>query len=166
MFQVQVNNKESISFDEIENQLVIKNYPKDTSLIDLGNLEYHAIVNGQSCRVSIKKVNREDKTVIAAVNGKYCEIKITDKMDALLKNLGLENALAKKINELKAPMPGLVLEVLAKVGDVVKKGTPLLVLEAMKMENSIKAIGDGVVKEIKVSPKDAVDKNQVLITFE
>ena len=53
-----------------------------------------------------------------------------------------------------------------KVGDTVKKGDALLVLEAMKMENVIKAAGDGVVKKINVSEKTAVEKGAGLIEFE
>jgi biotin carboxyl carrier protein len=71
----------------------------------------------------------------------------------------------KKINELKAPMPGLVLRVTANEGEAVKKGDTLLVLEAMKMENSIKSPGDGMVAKIMVKPGQAVEKNQLLVVF-
>jgi biotin carboxyl carrier protein len=50
-------------------------------------------------------------------------------------------------------------------GDVVKKGEVVLILEAMKMENSIKSPGDGIVKAVKVSLKQSVEKNQVLLQF-
>jgi biotin carboxyl carrier protein len=62
-------------------------------------------------------------------------------------------------------MPGLVLSVLVSAGQEVKKGDKLLVLEAMKMENIIKAGGDGVVAQIMVNQGQAVDKNQTLIEF-
>jgi biotin carboxyl carrier protein len=62
-------------------------------------------------------------------------------------------------------MPGLILDLKVAPGDVVKKGDVVLILEAMKMENSIKSPGDGVVKEVKVSLKQSVEKNQVLIQF-
>jgi biotin carboxyl carrier protein len=72
----------------------------------------------------------------------------------------------KKVNELKAPMPGLVLDVRVKVGDVIKKGEPLVVLEAMKMENVLKSIADVTIKKIAIEKGNAVEKNQVLIFFE
>jgi len=165
MYQVKINDNNPIAFAEKDQQLTPLNTEDTIDLIHIANHEYHALVNGQSAKISIKKINREEKTLTATVNGKPCTIKVTDKMDHLLKNLGLENALVQKMNELKAPMPGLVLEVLVKIGDAVTKGDALLVLEAMKMENIIKSAGDGVVKDIKVNTKDAVDKNQVLITF-
>jgi biotin carboxyl carrier protein len=62
-------------------------------------------------------------------------------------------------------MPGLVLRIPINEGDSVSKGEGLLVLEAMKMENSIKAPGDVVVSKIHVKPGQAVEKNQLLVSF-
>ena len=73
---------------------------------------------------------------------------------------------AKKVNEVLAPMPGLVIQIIAKEGMQVVKGDPLIVLEAMKMENMIKSPTDGIVKSVEVQQNKTVDKNQVLIRFE
>ena len=62
-------------------------------------------------------------------------------------------------------MPGLIIQLLVKDGDEVKSGDTLLILEAMKMENIIKAPGDATVKSVKVRKGDGVEKNQVLIEF-
>jgi len=70
------------------------------------------------------------------------------------------------MDNVKAPMPGLVLDILVEPGQSVQKGDNLLILEAMKMENIIKASGSGVVKNIPVHKKDAVEKNQLLIEME
>jgi biotin carboxyl carrier protein len=83
----------------------------------------------------------------------------------LLDKMGLGNAKGKKINEIKAPMPGLIVDIKVEVGAEVKKGDALMILEAMKMENILKSPGDGVVKTIKVEKKQSVEKNQVLIVF-
>jgi biotin carboxyl carrier protein len=79
--------------------------------------------------------------------------------------MGMNAAGSGILKEIKAPMPGLILDLKVAPGDVVKKGDVVLILEAMKMENSIKSPGDGVVKEVKVSLKQSVEKNQVLIQF-
>jgi biotin carboxyl carrier protein len=63
-------------------------------------------------------------------------------------------------------MPGLVVKLLVQVGDMVNKGDGLLVLEAMKMENLIKASGNGTVKAIKVSAGTKVEKGELLIQFD
>ena len=70
-----------------------------------------------------------------------------------------------KVNNVRAPMPGLIIDLKVRNGDTVKAGDALLILEAMKMENIIKAPGDATVKSVKVSKGDGVEKNQVLIEF-
>ena len=64
---------------------------------------------------------------------------------------------------LKAPMPGLVLRIMVAVGDQVAAGTPLLALEAMKMENELQAAGPGVVSAVLVGAGQAVEKGQKLL---
>jgi biotin carboxyl carrier protein len=68
--------------------------------------------------------------------------------------------------DLKAPMPGLVTRIMVAEGDSVELGTPLLVMEAMKMENELRAQGDGRVARIHVSPGDAVEQGAILIAIE
>jgi biotin carboxyl carrier protein len=93
-------------------------------------------------------------------------VKVKDRFDLLLQSMGMDALATKKVNELKAPMPGLVLDVRVKVGDVIKKGEPLVVLEAMKMENVLKSVADVTIKKIAIEKGNAVEKNQVLIFFE
>ncbi|MCF7919656.1 MAG: pyruvate carboxylase subunit B [Candidatus Cloacimonetes bacterium] len=73
---------------------------------------------------------------------------------------------AAEAKVLMAPIPGMINEIKVKTGDVIKKGDPLLVLEAMKMFNSLDARFDGNVKEIKVDVGDPVAKGDILITFD
>jgi len=68
--------------------------------------------------------------------------------------------------EVKAPMPGKILEVLVKIGDQVKEDDEMVILEAMKMENPIYAPAGGTVKEIKVKAGDSVNTDQVMIIIE
>jgi biotin carboxyl carrier protein len=77
----------------------------------------------------------------------------------------LDNIAAKKINDIKAPMPGMVLSVLVSEGQEVKKGDSLIVLEAMKMENILKSPADGIIKKVVANKGTAVEKNQLLIQF-
>jgi biotin carboxyl carrier protein len=80
--------------------------------------------------------------------------------------MGIKDALTHKVNDIKSPMPGLVLKVLVAPGQAIRKGDPVLVLEAMKMENVFKSATDAVVKAIKVTPGTAVEKGEVLIVLE
>lgn len=110
-------------------------------------------------------IDRDSKTVQLLYENQKINAKITEPLDELLKSMGLENALTPKVSDVKAPMPGLVLQVLVNSGDEVKKGDKIIVLEAMKMENGIKSPTDGIVSEVFVKTGTAVDKNQLLITF-
>ena len=87
-------------------------------------------------------------------------------MDQLIESLGFEVGTSKKVNEIKAPMPGLILEINVKEGQDVKEGDPLLILEAMKMENVITSPREGVVKSLHVKQGETVDKDSLLIAFE
>jgi biotin carboxyl carrier protein len=70
------------------------------------------------------------------------------------------------VNEIKAPMPGLILEINVAEGAEVKENDALLILEAMKMENVLNSPRDGVIKSISVAQGETVDKNALLIEFE
>ena len=99
-------------------------------------------------------------------NGKIYGIEIKDELDQLIESMGMELEDAGAETDVVAPMPGLVLEVSVSEGDEVKKGDPLLILEAMKMENVIKSPGDATISKVNVQPKDTVEKGFVLIEFE
>jgi biotin carboxyl carrier protein len=113
----------------------------------------------------VLKLNAEEKTMTLRVNSKKFTIQLQDKYDQLLKSLGMDSLAAKKVNDIKAPMPGMVLKILVKEGDAVKKGDALLTLEAMKMENILKSPTDGVIKKVLAQQGTAVEKNSVLIQF-
>lgn len=122
--------------------------------------------NGKEYHVQLVKADWEDKTLLIRVNGLKHELVLKDKFDLLLEKMGLAGMTVKKVTDVKAPMPGLVLETRVQPGDDVAKGDALFVLEAMKMENIIKSPAEGKVKAIKVEQGAAVEKNAVLLTFE
>ncbi|MDP2387007.1 MAG: biotin/lipoyl-containing protein [Bacteroidota bacterium] len=171
MYTANVNNtsykieKEDLSTGQAGGQWKLNGETIELDSIEISPGEFHVIKNDKSYTVDIIKINKEDKTALIKVNGNKYEVKLTDKFDELLKNLGMDSLAAKKVNNIKAPMPGLVLNIIAKEGDTVQKGDPLLVLEAMKMENILKSPTDGVIKRIAVQKGIAVEKNQLLIEF-
>ena len=126
-------------------------------MIEAGTNRFHSI------RDNFDEV---EKTYNIKVNGNRYSVALKDKFDLLLQSMGMDALASKKVNDLKAPMPGLVLDIRVKVGDAVKKGEPLIVLEAMKMENILKASADVVIKKIAVEKGNAVEKNQLLLLFE
>ena len=126
----------------------------------------HLLKDNQSFRVSYVDMDYDTKTFTVQVNGNAYTVEAKDRFDLLLEELGMEDLAGSAINDLKAPMPGLVLSIDVKPGHSVSKGDALVVLEAMKMENVLKAASDAVVKNVAVEIGKAVEKNQILIEFE
>ncbi|MCC5923041.1 MAG: acetyl-CoA carboxylase biotin carboxyl carrier protein subunit [Crocinitomicaceae bacterium] len=108
----------------------------------------------------------EDRIIAVKVNHRYFEIRKEHPLDDLIKALGLDKKKVKKLHQLQSPMPGRVLSFAVEQGAHVAIGSPLLTLEAMKMENVIKAEGEGIVKSIVVEGGSVVEKGQLLIEFE
>ncbi|HEX4887833.1 MAG TPA: acetyl-CoA carboxylase biotin carboxyl carrier protein subunit [Luteibaculaceae bacterium] len=126
----------------------------------------HIIKNNKSYNVEVLSLNKEEKTGVIAVNGTRYQVELRNELDQLLRSMGLSGAGSKQTKEIKAPMPGLVLNIEVAIGQSVSKGDALVILEAMKMENVLKSPSDGKVKSIEAVKGNAVEKNQVLITFE
>lgn len=135
------------------------------NLAALGNGRYHVLHNGRSYNAELVAADYATKTFVLKINGQRVELHAKDRLDQLLDRLGLSSTTAAKVNELKAPMPGLIVAIRVQPGEAVQKGDPLLVLEAMKMENILKAPTDGVIGSIKVELRANVAKGQVLIQF-
>ncbi|MDX2249981.1 MAG: biotin/lipoyl-containing protein [Bacteroidia bacterium] len=126
---------------------------------------WHVILGNRSYRVFIQKIDSENREVSLSINGKKTTVKLRSRTDRLLDSLGMGEAMKKKLESLKAPMPGLIHSILVKEGQPVHKGDPLFILEAMKMENIIKAPGEAAISKIHVKEKDSVEKNALLVTF-
>lgn len=121
--------------------------------------------NQQQVVADVVSIDKQQKTVTLRIKSQKVTVQLKEPVDLLLEQLGMQQTRVRKINQLKAPMPGLVVRILVEEGQTVKAGEPLLVLEAMKMENVFKAPADVVIKQIKVSEKQAVEKNTELMTF-
>ena len=145
--------------------LFINNTRFEFDLLKLSNESFHILFENKSYSVEVVSVNAESKSFCFKINGKKYVVDLKDKFDLLLEKMGMNNSAANKINSIKAPMPGMIIDLKVKEGDHVKTGDALLILEAMKMENVIKASGDSIVKSLKVKKGESVEKNQVLIEF-
>lgn len=144
----------------------IVNGEKQTwDLVELSDGYFHILYKNKSYRAELIKTERETKTFVFKINGNIYPVVLKDKFDLLLEQMGMNNAAGNKVNSVKAPMPGLIVELKIQVGDLVKAGDAMLILEAMKMENILKSPGAGTVKAIKVKKGDSVEKGQVLIEF-
>ena len=166
MLQAVINNK-IISVDINGDKVKINGGEQVLDILKINNgQQYHLLYKSHSYYFEIIGFDKTAKTYTIAFNGNTYQVGIKDRFDQLLHSMGLDKLNTVKINDVKAPMPGLVLSIKIAIGDEVKKGDALLILEAMKMENIIKSPIDGKIKSIQISEKQAVDKGQVLFIFE
>ena len=120
-------------------------------------------LDGQTWTVPLEA--RLPGTWIVTSQGDRYEVEVLDERSAELRALVRTATAHTGPQSLKAPMPGLVVKVLANPGEKVIQGESLIVLEAMKMQNELKAAGPATVDAVMVQPGRAVEKGEVLITF-
>lgn len=165
MYKLKVNDTYDFNLSVVNDTLQWNGEAVPVDVRELQEGHLHFIYKNKSYNAELVSENRDDKTSVVKINGKLYEVSIEDQFDSLLKAMGMTASSGKVAKEVKAPMPGLVLNISVVEGQEIKKGDNLLVLEAMKMENMLKSVTEGVVKKIYVSKGDKVEKNQVLIEF-
>ncbi|MBB5397815.1 acetyl-CoA carboxylase biotin carboxyl carrier protein subunit [Mucilaginibacter sp. AK015] len=165
MYKIKVNNKHDFEVDRKDETLTVNGNIVNADIARLNDMLYHVINDNGSYNAEVVSFDSEAKTAQIKVNNTIYSLTAKDQFDVLLDKMGLSNLMTAKVSDIKAPMPGLVLKVLVEEGAEVKKGDNLFVLEAMKMENIIKAPADVTVKTVKIKPGDKVEKGQILIVF-
>ena|ERR1700744_5524441 len=165
MHQIKVNDRYNFEVDRKGDDLLINGNAINPDIAQISESVFHIINDLKSYNVEVVSFNQTGKTAEIKVNNNTYIVSVKDQFDILLDKLGMSNLNTAKVSEIKAPMPGLVLKVFVEEGMEIKKGENLFVLEAMKMENIIKAPADVTVKTIKIKPGDKVEKGQVLMMF-
>ncbi len=139
---------------------------------DLDNLDvsfdsnkglYQVLDNAISYNILPDSIDNQGKTQLLRINDWHLEATILDPLDQQVESMGLSNIDEQKSNNIIAPMPGLILDIMCKEGDEIEEGSSLLILEAMKMENVIKAEGSGTIEKIHKSIGNTVEKGQLII---
>jgi len=128
--------------------------------------KYHVLEKNTSFQVEILDKDFDKKKYTISVNGNRYFVSINDDLDIIINSLGLTSKTSHKENEVKAPMPGLIIDVSVEEGQKVKEGDSLLVLEAMKMESTFTSPKEGIIQSISVSKGDTVEKGQLLVKIE
>ncbi|MBI2756266.1 MAG: hypothetical protein HYX52_06120 [Chloroflexi bacterium] len=117
----------------------------------------------RTIEVMLRRTGEETQMV---VGGAACDAVVVDEARARLAKLAGASSVGTAKRELKAPMPGLVVKVLVQPGEATHKAQPLIVLQAMKMENELSLPHDGVVQHVGVEPGQTVEQGQVLVVLE
>lgn len=166
MFRIKVAEKHEFNITKDNDQLILEGNPVEWDVEATGPNTFSIMYEQEHFDVTVQAFDKKSKKVKVKVNNNVYELDVKDQFDLLLEKMGMHRGSGAKINELKSPMPGLVLDVMVKDGQEVAKGDPLLILEAMKMENVLKCPADAVVKSVQIKAGDAVEKNALLIEFD
>lgn len=145
---------------------VTKESMETLDAVETSNNQYHILQNNTPIKAEILSTDFNQKLYSIKVNNNTYDVDIYDALDQQIEALGFEIGASKQVNDIKAPMPGLILEINVKEGQEVKENDALLILEAMKMENVINSPREGIIKSIQVKQGQTVDKNMLLIEFE
>ncbi len=127
---------------------------------------FNILHNHRSVNAVLVAADIASKKLTIEIEGENFVVEIKDELDLMLQQMGFGLATDKQIKEIKAPMPGLVLEIAVSVGQAVKEGDKILILQAMKMENSIVIHANAIIKRVAVATGEAVEKGQVLVELE
>lgn len=149
------------SLEVLDGRVTIDGEEVDASMEPAGPGGFSLFVEHVSARVLLEPVGPH--RYLVTVNGEVCEVELVGEHDLLLQRLGMNDAKITGDLRVRAPMPGLVRAVHVEEGDAVEAGTPLLVLEAMKMENEVRADHAATVRSIRIRAGDSVEKDQLLV---
>jgi len=164
VYKAKVNGKD-FEIVPSDGEFMVNGQPLNWDKVKIADGYFHIFIQNKSYRTEVVRIDPVAKAVTLKINGHTYLVEVKDKFDLLLEKLGMNTAAGSKINNIKAPMPGLIIDLKVQAGSTVKAGDPLLILEAMKMENIIKSSGEGIVKSVKVKKGDSVEKGEVLIEF-
>lgn len=142
-----------------------KIFESDQSMQLLSLEGNHAVVSNGHKTFEIWVVEEQSGHLNLNVDGIEIKIEKRERLADLFEKIGYHEDAKNTISEIKAPMPGTIVEILVEEGQEIDTNDPILILEAMKMENIIRATSPATVTEIVASPGAVVQKNDTLIKF-
>lgn len=123
------------------------------------------LIDNESYLVESAPVRPSDGKYFARVMGRHYDLDVLDELLVAVKEA--EHATARTgIYTVVSPMPGRIVDVKVAVGDAVEEGAPVIIMEAMKMQNELVTDVAGVVKEVLVAPGGTVDSQASLVVIE
>ncbi len=148
-FEIEVDN---------EGRVLIDGDERDVDFLNLGGSLFSLITKNKSFEAVI---DDDEGKIAVMMRGRLFEAQVLDERAMLL--MQRRGGLTVASGEVSAPMPGLIVEVTASLGDAVAKGQTVVILESMKMQNELKSPIDGFVRAIHAEAGQAVDKNDLLV---
>jgi len=162
-YAVKVNGKEYAVGVAQNGEIRVDGKSVGVDLCRMDSTTFSVLLDGNSVRIVASK---RGGVYHVLLNSEEHEIRVETDRQRLLREFSDTVPETRARSEIRAPMPALIVKIEVEVGEEVKEGQGLLILEAMKMENEIKAHQSGRVKQILVSNGKPVDKGEVLIRLE
>ncbi len=165
MFKAHIQDR-TFQIRKEDNEFFIDGHSPEIDILEYKKGKFHILLENKSYTAEVISVDKETKTCEIKVGNSVLTVVLKDKYDDLLTEIGIDAIAGKKVNDIKAPMPGMVLHVMVENGQTIKKGDAIVVLEAMKMENILKSPADGIIRKIHVTMGDKVEKNQIMVNLD
>lgn len=147
-----------------DSQILLDGEPVNVDIVRSGTPELFSILFGGHSHELLVTSDRFNYTV--SIRSQQFQVQVQDERSRRLNQARKMPSLPEGELAVVAPIPGLVVKVLAAAGDAIEEGQPLVILEAMKMENEIRSMRSGVIKSVEVTPGQRVEQNAVLIVLE
>ncbi len=147
-----------------ESNPVINNEEKEINFVEQDDFQY--IFDYNNKRFNCEFVSRDQNKVIIRVNGVEYKFSLESLFSYIRRGMINSDANKTDDNNIKAPMPGKIVDIFLAEGDLVNAGEPILCLEAMKMQNEITASCNGVIQKIKVQQGQNVIKDELLVEIQ
>ena len=165
MIRAKVDDIHQFLIEKIHDQYTVNGEKGVFDVEQTGHLSFSIIHEHRSYQVTILSFDPQMKMMDIMVNGSTHKVTLQDEHDLLLDKMGIQKKKYREIKVLKAPMPGLIIEINVSEGQAVKKDEPLLILKAMKMENILRSPIDGVISKILVQQNQKIEKETAILQF-
>lgn len=147
-----------------DSQILLEGEPVDVNIVRSGIPELYSVLFGGQSHEMLITADRFNYTV--SIRSEQFQVQVQDERSRRLNQARKLPALPEGELAVTAPIPGLVVKVLINIGEAVEEGQPLVILEAMKMENEIRSMRAGIAKSILATPGQRVEQNAVLVVLE
>jgi len=150
-----VGNILTIAVDDVEYEV---------DIVKVSNQEFSVLYEGRSFNIEVIESKEPKHYNVNTLYSKF-DVEVVDN-ETRYRQSRMQSKLILNDNTIRSPMPGKVVKVFVKSGDIVEAGQPLIVLSAMKMESEFKAGQRGIVKEVPVKEGETVDNDQLLVVID
>ncbi len=162
-YQSQINNNTYAVEIDAEGQILFDGERINANLLQVGALGlYSLLIDSQSMELVVEETRQGYRVTFGSHT---FDVQVADERQLKLAGRRGDLDAAGGEIQVKAPIPGLVVRVLVRTGDAIKSGQPLVILEAMKMENELRAVREGTVGDVRVKPGERVEQGAVLLVI-